>query len=512
MGAVLVLVIAARAYENKGIVDFGPVHLDLSSSGDNNTFLLAMGVAFLVLLASIFTGLYQQVIITRIGRKFFEETLDDTRGRLRTLAANNQPYEAASFARMLQRDSRYLSIAFMRALSLLQPSLLVIIFLAFALVTTPMASGLLVIGCVLMVPAHMWMSKWSARSSEDIQAGAKLKAEEERTYISDISADPFTADWETRYQTKIRAQGENQFISAFVKRQRISAYSQFITDTAMALVVVAIVLILARKGGGDLLSLSNIVILLILFRMIVSYVSKFAQAATMVSSFEPFFRELLDLHDDKLVPDNQEKPTINGDLRRPVRLVACQANPLSRSDGRFYSDVLDNGASMYFVRADYNITGRNDAAILPDGFDVKSTFDYDNILANELSEFLQNGVADLQERAKYMLAFAIALHGDDALILCDGAMWDQLEKNDLRFIMGALQGRALVILYNRPPGKLVLPPRFQVSVRSRRELEIVSTIETYRDVRPQIINTLQAERRMKINQADNLSANEVETF
>ena len=512
MGAMLILVMAARAYENKGVLDFGPVHMNLSNSGDNNTFMLAMAGAFFVLLASIFMGLYQQVIITRIGRKFFEETLDDTRGRLRGLAANNEPYETSSFARMLQRDSRYLSIAFMRALSLLQPGLLVIIFLAFALSATPMASGLLVAGCLLMVPAHMWMSKWSARSSEDIQAGAKLKAEEERAYISDISADPFTNDWETRYSTETRAQGEDQFISAFVKRQRIGAYSQFITDTAMALVVVVMVVILARRGGGEFLSLTNIMILLILFRLIMSYVGKFAQAVTMVSSFEPFFRELLDLRDEKLEASNQEKPTMNGGLRYPVRLVACQTSPLSRSDGRFYSDVLGTSAPVCFVRADYNVTGRHAAAIFPDGFDVKNVFDYDDELAKELSEFLQNGEVDLPERAKYMLAFAAALHGDNALILCDGAMWDQLEKNDLRFIMGALQGRALVILYNRPPGKLVLPPRFQVSVRSRRELEIVSTIETYRDVRPQIINTLQAERRMKINQADNLSANEVETF
>lgn len=512
MGAMLVLVMAARAYENKGFVDYGPVHLDLSNHADNNTFILVMGGAFLVLLASIFFGLYQQVIITRIGRKYFEETLDDTRARLRALAAKNQPYETSSFARMLQRDSRYLSIAFMRALSLLQPGLLVIVFLGFALSTTPMTSGLLVVGCILMVPAHIWMSKWSARSSEDIQAGAKLKSEEERAYISAVGTDPFVADWDKKYHIKTRAPGEDQFISAFVKRQRISAYSQFITDTAMAFIVVVMVVILAQRGGGELLSLTNIMILLILFRLIMSYVGKFAQAATMVSSFEPFFRELLDLRDGKFAAASARKPNLKGEMRSPKRLVACQINPLSRCDGQFYSDVLGLNSPVFFVRANYDLTGRKGAIKIPDDLVLKGAFSADTELEGEINSFLQDGKADLSERAKYMLAFLAALKADDALILCDGAMWDKLEKSDLRFIMSALQERALVIIHHRPPGKLILPPRFQVCVRSSDELKIVGTIETYRDVRPQIVNTLQDERKMKIRQNEGLSANEVETF
>ena len=506
MAAMLVLVLAARAYENKGRLDIGPINVDLSPSGENNTFMLAMGIALIILLASVFVGLYQQIIITRIGRKFFEETLDDTRARLREAAIKGDSYEAPGFMRMLQRDSRYLSISYMRTLNLLQPGLLVLVFLIYAISAMPVAAGFLTAGCLLMVPAHIYMSKWSARTSEDIQTAAKFKSDEERDYIAAVSSDPFVKDWDARYQSTERPSGEDGFITAFVNRQRIGAYSQFITDTAMALVLILVVVVLARMGGSAVLSLSSIMILLILFRLIMGYVSKFAQAITMVSSYEPFFRDLLDLYDG----DEQELGIkLNGDLREPVRVVAFQNGQMSRADGQFYARALGLDIPIHYVRADYVASGRREAIAPTADFDLKGLLDYDPGLTKTIKAFLDGDMQDLSAREKYMLSYVAALQDESALILCAGDMWDKLSKDDLRFIVSSAKGKNFVLIYHRPPGKLILPPRFQVAARTRGSLNILCNADGYRENRSKIVNAIANERRVVPTP---ISADDVETF
>ena len=510
MLGMLTLVMAARAYENNGLLSIGPIELDLSASSENSTLIMAAGGALLILLASVFAGLYQQIIITRIGRKFFEETLDDTRRRLRLLAKDGKPYEAPQFMRMLQRDSRYLSLSYMRTLGLLQPGLLVIVFLAYALSRMPIAAGFLIAGCLLMIPAHIYMSRWSAKTSEDIQAAAKLKSAEELAFIAEVGLDPFSGDWDERYQTANRPVGEHGFISAFVSRQRIGAYSQFITDSAMALVVIAVVVFMARKGGGAIISLSSIMVLLILFRLVMGFVSKFAQAVTMVSSYEPFFRELLGLYEEN---DEQFLSAHSGDeLLQPCRLVALQNKPLSRGDGQFYKNALGVEEQVYYVNAKYDVTGRREVLALPQSADVGKILGYDSRLAKEINTYLNNDESPLSDRAKYMLSYICALHAKAGLVLCCGEMWSKLSKDDLRFLVSAVKTKHFVLVYHRPPGKLVLPLRFQVAVRTKRLVNIICSVPSYKEHRAKIIKILAKERAGQAQRNTAISADEVETY
>jgi len=282
IGTVLLLIGAARAYDSEGILTYGPVRFDLSETGGANRLIYA-GLVGAMLIISIIAGVAHKLIVTRIGRRFYQDLLDDTRLRLVNAVKQGRGFDRSSYLQYLSRDCRYLSLSYIRVMNLIQPALLLICVFGVSLFAMPLAAGFLGLAGLLVLPLNIYLVLWATRTSQDIQGSAKLKSKEEADFVSRVSSEPFISDAPVESLIDTNRPGEQGFLSAFVKRQRMSAYSQSVTDLMTALVVIALAAFLFFGSGNALLfKLSSLVILVILFRFIMGYISNLSQAVMMV--------------------------------------------------------------------------------------------------------------------------------------------------------------------------------------------------------------------------------------
>ena len=252
IGAVLLLIGAARAYDAGGILSYGAFNIDLSETGGYNRLIYAY-LAGAMLIISILAGVGHKLIVTRIGRKFYQDLLNDTRMRLVNAVKSKRGFDRSSYLQYLSRDCRYLSLSYIRVMNLIQPALLLICVFIISLITVPIAAAFLGVAGLLVLPLNVYLVLWAARTSQDIQSSAKIKGKEEADFVAKVSSDPFIFESKTDDLINPERPGEQGFLSAFVKRQRMSAYSQSITDFMMALVIIALAAFLFLGGGNTLL-------------------------------------------------------------------------------------------------------------------------------------------------------------------------------------------------------------------------------------------------------------------
>jgi len=183
IGAVLLLVGAARAYDADGILSYGSLTLDLSETGGKNQTIYAC-LAGAMLVISILAGVGHKLIVTRIGRKFYQDLLNDTRKRLVTAVKSARGFDRSSYLQYLSRDCRYLSLSYIRVMNLIQPALLLICVFIISLLTVPIAAAFLGFAGLLVLPLNIYLVLWATRTSQDIQNSAKLKGKEEADFVA----------------------------------------------------------------------------------------------------------------------------------------------------------------------------------------------------------------------------------------------------------------------------------------------------------------------------------------
>jgi len=212
--AVLLLIGAARAYDAEGILSYGTFSFDLSETGGNNRLIYAC-LAGAMLVISILAGVGHKLIVTRIGRRFYQDLLNDTRLRLVTAVKSGRSFDRSSYLQYLSRDCRYLSLSYTRVMNLIQPALLLISVFLISLFTVPIAAAFLGVAGILVLPLNIYLVLWATRTSQDIQSSAKLKGQEEAKFIADVSSNPFIADAASEELIDPNRPGEQGFLSAF---------------------------------------------------------------------------------------------------------------------------------------------------------------------------------------------------------------------------------------------------------------------------------------------------------
>ncbi|WP_026942227.1 ABC transporter ATP-binding protein [Hellea balneolensis] len=485
--AVLLLVGAARAYDAEGLLSYGPVNIDLSKSAGNNQLIYAI-LAGIMLVLSILAGIGHKLIVTRIGRQFYEDLLNDTRQRLVSAVKSGRGFDRSSYLQYLSRDCRYLSLSYIRVMNLIQPALLLISVFVISFITVPIAAAFLGMAALLVLPLNIYLILWAARTSQDIQNSAKLKSKEEADFVTRVSSDPFITESQPKELIKADRPGEVGFLGAFVKRQRMSAYSQSITDLMMALVVIALAVFLFFGGGNTLLlKLSSLLILLILFRFITGYISNLSQAIMMVSSYEPFFRPLLDLHGGQDTPHLAGK--LKGSLERPVRAAVFQAKKSDWSDVSTIAAALKLQSSLQIVTADFTAEKSRITAILDAA--TEHELKLSDTVKSELQSFSEGASDSLSNPAKLFLTLSFGAAKQDTGFLIDGALLRDLDRLDLRTIFGAAGDKPIIIVYRSVPRRLVLPPRFQLISRSASDFSLICNAHEFTEKRDIILERMQ---------------------
>lgn len=486
--AVLLLVGAARAYDAEGILSYGPLNIDLTKSAGNNQLIYTI-LAGTLLILSILAGIGHKLIVTCIGRKFYEDLLMDTRHRLVDAVKTGRGFDRSSYLQYLSRDCRYLSLSYIRVMNLIQPALLLISVFMISLMTAPIAAAFLGIAGLLVLPLNIYLVLWAARTSQDIQNSAKLKSKEEADFVTRVSSDPFITEAQPQDLIQANRPGETGFLGAFVKRQRMSAYSQSITDLMMALVVIALAAFLFFGGGNTLLlKLSSLLILLILFRFITGYISNLSQAVMMVSSYEPFFRPLLNLRAGQDTPHIIAK--LKGELDKPIRAAVFQTKKSDWSDVNAITKALKLKTSLQIVTADFTVKKSRVTAIL----DAVSTHELNlsDAVKNELQSYSGGESDGLSDAAKLFLTFSFGAAKANTGFLIDGALLRDLDRFDLRVIFGAAGDNPIIVVYRSVPRRLVLPPRFQLISRSESEFSLICNAHEFAEKRDAILEKMQS--------------------
>lgn len=485
--AVLLLVGAARAYDAEGLLAYGPLNIDLSKSAGNNQLIYA-SLAGAMLIFSILAGIGHKLIVTRIGRKFYEDLLMDTRHRLVDAVKGGRGFDRSSYLQYLSRDCRYLSLSYVRVMNLIQPALLLISVFIISLMTAPIAAAFLGIAGLLVLPLNIYLVLWAARTSQDIQNSAKLKSKEEADFVTRVSSDPFITESQPKDLIQTNRPGEAGFLGAFVKRQRMGAYSQSITDLMMALVVIALAAFLFfGDGNALLLKLSSLLILLILFRFITGYISNLSQAIMMVSSYEPFFRPLLDLRGGQDTP--HVSAMLKSELDSPVRAAVFQIKKSDWSDVSAITTALKLNCPLQIVTADFTVEASRVTTILKTI--ATGELKLSDAVMAELQSY-SNGTSDmLSNTAKLFLTLCFGAAQENTGFLIDGALLRDLDRLDLRTIFSAAGDKPIIVIYRSVPRRLVLPPRFQLISRSESDFTLICNAHEFAEKRDTILEKMQ---------------------
>ncbi|MDA8708020.1 hypothetical protein N9M10_01465 [Hellea sp.] len=488
MFAVLLLIGAARAYDNGGILDYGSFSLDLNKNIGNNRLIYTVTTATFIVL-SIIVSVGNKLILTNIGRRFFEESLSKMRDRILTNVNTGQSFNRGDTLKILNRDCRYLSLSYLRVLTLLQPALFLIGIFSVAVIFVPVAALLLGLAGLVALPFNIYLVLWAARTSQDIQDSAKVKSAEEKDFIAKVSTHPFIHELNEDEFINDTRPGQDSFLTAFVKRQRMGAFSQSITDFMMALVIVALALFLFFGGGNTLLlNLSNLVILVILFRFMTGYISQLAQAVTMISSYEPFFRTLLDLDDQALLSNYIPQKPIS--IVTPIRLALFQNQDTDWSDTGTLKSIFSMSEKLHFVTSTYEINVEQVKQFA--GQDEATLSALPTVAQTEISAFLNGEAQDLSLGVKLILAVSHYKSQDMCGLLLNGKDLVSLGREELRYIMAAPEDRPLLIVYRNAPRNLVLPPRFQIVVNAGKTVDVLGNIPDFLKLRDDIIAKLSA--------------------
>ncbi len=485
--AVLLLVGAARAYDAEGLLSYGPLNIDLSKSAGNNQLIYA-SLAGAMLIFSILAGIGHKLIVTRIGRKFYEDLLMDTRHRLVDAVKGGRGFDRSSYLQYLSRDCRYLSLSYVRVMNLIQPALLLISVFIISLMTAPIAAAFLGIAGLLVLPLNIYLVLWAARTSQDIQNSAKLKSKEEADFVTRVSSDPFITESQPKDLIQTNRPGEVGFLGAFVKRQRMGAYSQSITDLMMALVVIALAAFLFfGDGNALLLKLSSLLILLILFRFITGYISNLSQAIMMVSSYEPFFRPLLDLRGGQDTP--HVSAVLKSELDSPVRAAVFQIKKSDWSDVSAITTALKLNCPLQIVTSDFTVEASRVTTILKTI--ATGELKLSDAVMAELQSY-SNGTSDmLSNTAKLFLTLCFGVAQENTGFLIDGALLRDLDRLDLRTIFSAAGDKPIIVIYRSVPRRLVLPPRFQLISRSESDFSLICNAHEFAEKRDTILEKMQ---------------------
>lgn len=485
--AVLLLVGAARAYDAEGLLSYGPLNIDLSKSAGNNQLIYA-SLAGAMLIFSILAGIGHKLIVTRIGRKFYEDLLMDTRHRLVDAVKGGRGFDRSSYLQYLSRDCRYLSLSYVRVMNLIQPALLLISVFIISLMTAPIAAAFLGIAGLLVLPLNIYLVLWAARTSQDIQNSAKLKSKEEADFVTRVSSDPFITESQPKDLIQTNRPGEVGFLGAFVKRQRMGAYSQSITDLMMALVVIALAAFLFfGDGNALLLKLSSLLILLILFRFITGYISNLSQAIMMVSSYEPFFRPLLDLRGGQDTP--HVSAVLKSELDSPVRAAVFQIKKIDWSDVSAITTALKLNCPLQIVTSDFTVEASRVTTILKTI--ATGELKLSDAVMAELQSY-SNGTSDmLSNTAKLFLTLCFGVAQENTGFLIDGALLRDLDRLDLRTIFSAAGDKPIIVIYRSVPRRLVLPPRFQLISRSESDFSLICNAHEFAEKRDTILEKMQ---------------------
>jgi len=499
MLAVLLLIGAARAYDNGGILDYANISLDLNKgSGTSRVIYISLTASFLVL--SIIAGVVNKLIITNIGRHFFEELLTEMRQRILDNVINGRSFDRTDTLKILNRDCRFLSLSYLRVLTLLQPALFLIGIFIVAILFVPIAAVFLGIAGLIVLPLNIYLVLWAARTSQDLQDSAKLKSAEEKDFIASVSTHPFIHRLPQEDFVPENRPGETGFLNAFVKRQRMGAYSQSITDLMMALVIVALALFLFFGGGNRLLlNLSNLVILVILFRFMTGYISQVAQAVTMISSYEPFFRSLLDLN-DKALSQDAETAAKTG-LNQPLRLAVFQNNETDWSDVDRLKQTFNISQNLQYVTSNYEISSSQMKEWLTRDDTLSSALPQN--YRTECNQFAMGEIKDLSLPAKLLLAISYYSARPGHALLLNGKDLVSIDREIMRFIMAAPGNMPFIIVYKNAPRSLILPPRFQLVVNTNGRVELIGQLADFTKLRDEIMAKLNAPVST-LNAADNI--------
>ncbi|MEO1040289.1 MAG: hypothetical protein AAFX09_12160 [Pseudomonadota bacterium] len=467
----------------------------------------ALGLLAVIFAASAAAALSLQLLATRYARRFFE---DEMQAALDRASQGRSPLDQNELTVFLARDARYLSMAYSRIIMILQPGLALIAYAVVALLISPLLGAVALAVFAAIAPVQLIVARYGAQAGREILASAVKKNEEGREAARAAYADPLrrpVADFNTR-------SGVSSFLSAYVKRLRLGAYS----DAAVNIGYAAAAVVLAFLAFGQLqagaMSLAQIIVFFVIIRLVLGAIGSIANTMVFVRSLEPYLENGLrpEAGPDAWLDAAKFEPG----PRAPVRILLFTGGP------------ADWPTAARLAQA---ATGSPDAALVSEDFDLRSAdwrselglspdIAFDEALAiaagadGDLGEAFQRFTDDIEAGAEptqrwrkapggLRAAFALraaTLKPDSTLVITQSA-YLSLGMRASGALLRGLGSRPFILLAGSVSSSLVLPTRFQVYLDRGSRLDLICDFAGIEAAKAELRDGISIDRRRRYEAA-----------
>lgn len=431
-------------------------------------------------------------ITANYRKRFFGELISKLLFKLKELRAEGAPIAAddRTLARMMKRECRYLSRSYVTALQALSPLVILLAVLVFSLFENPAITSVVILGIALAAPLHLKLTSWGAGVSDELMMASREKAQADQAIVDSIVRAPnFSRRSPEELVAYTSSPAVDGFLEAYRNRMRVGALSQFLSSGVGVIVMGAVLLLFAEGYLRGFLDLTDAVFLLVLFRLLLTNAASLAQSLTLIGSYEPFVRGLLEVlsHEPARVHQRRRKTPPASQhciVLSPSRLSVFEANRLVRELWR-----RPPPSTVPFVTGDYGLSSKNpkEALGVPAGTGIAqilgTTLGLSDDETEKLSAFLSRETVEpddwleLPDSMKFSLAFQAACRRPLGIIVVDGPGFNLLSPSLRRGLLETAGARRLVLVFPSVPKRVGLAGDTEIFIAEPDELRAVGTLK-----------------------------------
>ncbi len=507
LAAFAVVILVAQALTRDGIVELLGVSATLPL--DRPTLLtLVGGVAAALLTAAIIQ--YQVALLTaQYRRTFFAELIKSLLGALQGMRQDGRgvSFDHSMFGRMMRRECRYLSRAYVAAISAIPPGVMLIGVCVFSLSSFPFFTGFLILVILLAIPFHIAVTTWGAGVSTELVRGAQRKARADDAMIARIIAHPLPTEFtEDDFERHVNSDDVRMFLDAYRDRMRLGASSQLISGITTAIALASVVLIFSEGFVRGVLDVSVAIFVVIAFRLLLSNAAAIAQSFAVVGSFQPFVQALIDVLDS-----SQNAPSARLFSQPPEGsvVIVFDPNPLSLLIAwQLHLDFRPTKSQLpaKIVLSNYELRGATptESLELPDYWDIDDIVGWlpeiSDANRSALKDYLSQPTAtpaawaNLPDAVRTIFSFKSAMEEDGASIIAAGSALSLLTAAERKALLEKNGRRLLVATYQNAPKRIPFSGDINMYVCRNNELVFAGDVQDFNTKREMILRMVSEEK------------------
>lgn len=472
---------------------------------------------------SMLTSLILRLLVTGFGRRYMQTVTKKIVHKIRDALGDGRIIQnVQSLSGTVKYDCRYLAVTYMQVLMIVYPLILTIAILGVGFWFSPVMTGIIFGAFVISIPLHLRIMRRGADASIRLRRAAKGRHTDIDRLMQAFERHPRKPVLDDERVSKfLDSQSNQDFYKAYVERQRITSFSQSLTNLSMAIALLAI-LVLLFVPGQQFISFVGLIIAVIVFRVLAANLRSVLQSFTSISALQPYCESALRMLNAKQLGEKAEFKVAESLTETTFPLVLFLPS-FSAATARLVYPQL---AEKLGVKAEAATILCSRFPILRGqwrkelGIDVNftttsflKTFPDEEGLADELRQFIRasnkdrrlDGWDEMSRTTRFLLT-GLGARNAKAFIV-DGSDMQALSPALHKWVLDLIGEKPVLYLYDSAPSRLRTPNVTELAYLQDLKIEHLGPISDYPQLREDISTRL-VEGRKKV--ADDLLINEEE--